>query len=206
MIFPARYQFQNILHVKIKFKIGVTATFIHYELLSISMYSRRKLLVGICLSTTVAGCSGSQSTNDSGSSDDQSRNSTPEASKSDASVDSLPETTITIENISYGFGGLKTWINLRKDTTEPLRINVAAKAYNNDELIGEASQYVTFTSGKRITLEIESVSEMADNGIDDVTEFVIEARPTGGKTYEVRMFSTGELKEKIESTEEVSNP
>lgn len=176
------------------------------------MIKRRKLVIGIGLSATLAGCSGSQSADQSdgdaasseNQSEDQSQAETSDTSDAAGASETLPETSIDIDNMKYGFGGLTTWIRLDKETEGDRRVRISVKAYSDDEVIAEASQWRTFVHTTGAKLNLESISDMGEYGIDDVTKFVIQGRTQKGKTATLRTLSNDDLKETIDSTKEIS--
>jgi hypothetical protein len=159
----------------------------------------------------LAGCGGS--TNDEseeqGTTTDDGEESSADSDSTDGesepTAQALKNVRIDIDNITYGFGGITNKLRLvnEKEQEETRnRVQVTATAYSDGETIGETSLYETFTYAEDIELTIESVSEMGDYDLSDVTKYTISGRITSesDSSVVVHDFDNEELRTEIEQT------
>lgn len=174
------------------------------------MASRRQIITGVAASVTIAGCSttpDSSTGSEDTTSDDQSESSgedTTQDTEEDA-AQSFRNVSIEIRNISYGFDGLSAGLRLRNEKEQQenrKRVFILVQAFDGEEVIGENSLYQTFTYQKDIELNLENISELADLGLSDITEYTISGRIVNedDELIELRSFTNEELRTTIEDT------
>ncbi|TQQ83458.1 hypothetical protein EGH24_01290 [Halonotius terrestris] len=170
------------------------------------MVNRRKFLteVGVVSGVAVlAGCSGNSSSSDS----EQQQNETQQDEGQDDTSSRAFAPNLRVESIalSYGFSsGLSADIVVR-NTLESgsgiKRVNVLIEAYSGDELLADDNTWEDIQSEltRDFELSLESISESADDSIDDVTEFVVQGKQADGPYNEVTTLSGDELRTRVDN-------
>lgn len=170
------------------------------------MASRRKFLsaVGTISGVTIlAGCSSGDSTADQ---DNQEETADQQGDQQETESDgSLPDLRVSDITLSYSFSaGLTSNVkifNTLESGSGTKTVNVSMQAYSGDQLLGEDNAWQDIQSElpKTYELAIESISETADNSIDDVTEFLIQVKLSEGEYSTILSLSGDELRERVDS-------
>lgn len=169
------------------------------------MVNRRRVLIGVAGTVSLAGCSGGGSgTNTEGQNETQEE--TNEQSENDSETDTTGlsnEFRISNVELSYRFSsGLGAEMRLYNEATSGRNsANIAIEVYDGDGLIGEDSlwQDVKAEFYEVVELTISSVSATADSDIEDVTDFVIKGKLRNGEYGELQRLSGDELRERVDS-------
>jgi len=171
------------------------------------MPTRRTLLVAAASTGTItalAGCSGGES-----SSEPQEESSEPiseeqEEGEEESEPSGLSNFSVEDINFTYGFSeGLNTTVVLRNQTEDGSGINtanVSVEAFNEDTSLGEVNKWQDIQAEltREFDLTIESLSELSDSTLEDLTELRIRGKEEDREYVELNTFSGETVRSRIE--------
>ena len=168
------------------------------------MATRRQLLATtgfVGATTLLAGCSGGEQ---SPNSEEESTESESTNTSESESVDVLPNFSLGEITFSYGFSsGLSATIELTNETEKGSGVNtanIAMKAYEGDELVGEDNQWkdIQATITGEYELVIEALAQDTDTSLEDASEIRILGQEENQEPVELEIFSGDTIRSRLE--------